>query len=100
VRGKTRHNCSREVASGGRFTSSARPSFINDEVYRVSDHPSPGDYNTTGFRSSVKVKASRTYDSRSSLTDQIRSLDAMTRTAPIRTSPIKKRRRQRPGTAS
>jgi hypothetical protein len=79
VRGKTRWNCSSEVASGGRFTSSARPSFINDETMRVSDHPAPGDYNTTGYRSSVKKKVSRTYDSRMSLSDQIRSLDAMTR---------------------
>jgi len=66
---------------------------------RVSDHPAPGDYNTTGYRSSIQKKVSRTYDSRKSLTDQIRSLDAMTRSAPIRTSPMKSRRRRRPGTA-
>ena len=101
VGGKTRWNCSSEVASGGRFTSSVRPSFITDEQRRVSDHPAPGDYNTTGFRSTVKKKASRFYDSRSSLTDQINSLDAMTRSPSrsrkLQTSPMKARRR--PGTA-
>jgi hypothetical protein len=100
VGGKTRWNCSPEVASGGRFTSSARPSFINDETRRVSDHPAPGDYNVTGYRSSTNKRASRFYDSRSSLTDQINSLDAMTRSS-LKTSPMKTRpeRRRRPGTA-
>ena len=101
VGGKTRWNCSPEVASGGRFTSSARPSFINDETRRVSDHPAPGDYNVTGYRSSTNKRASRFYDSRSSLTDQINSLDAMTRSSSLKTSPMKTRpeRRRRPGTA-
>jgi hypothetical protein len=91
VRGKTRYN--KAAAGGGRFTGSRRPSYIRDEIYRVSDHPSPGDYNVTGFRSSVKLKSSTVLDPMSPLMDQIRSLDAMTR--PSTTGSGKKRRRQR-----
>jgi hypothetical protein len=103
VGGKTRRNCSPEVASGGRFTSSARPSFINDETRRVSDHPAPSDYNITGYRSSVKKRAPRFYDSTSSLTDQINSLDAMMRSPTknsIGVSPMKRpKERRRTGDA-
>ena len=79
IHGKTRYNASSEVAPGGRFTSSKRPSFIDLELHRVSDHPSPCDYNVTGYRATATRRPQTSYCPRGSLMDQIMSLDNMTR---------------------
>ena len=92
VRGKTRYN--KAPASGGRFTGSRRPSYIRDELLRVSDHPSPGDYNVTGYRSRTKRRPSSVLDPSSPLIDQISSMDAMTR--PRTTNTSQRRRHKLP----
>jgi hypothetical protein len=94
VRGKTRYDS--KPTSGGKFSKSVQKSFIQLEEERVSDHPSPCDYDLIKFPRGASPKRTKRrlkkYCSSDGLMRQIATLDQMSRSRTRKKKRTKKKK--------